>query len=97
MSFNENTRVKIPAILHLGKLGYDYLSLSIIKPDETTNIFTELFTQSLLRINPERRWCINNGKAKNPLPQKAQGATVPIRAEMGIPRAVMIFMAAMRT
>ncbi len=53
MSFNENTRVKIPAILHLGKLGYDYLSLSIIKPDETTNIFTELFTQSLLRLNPE--------------------------------------------
>lgn len=43
------------------------------------------------------RWCINNGKAKNPLPPKTQGATVPIRAEMGIPRAVMIFMAAMRT
>jgi type I restriction enzyme R subunit len=53
MSFNENTRVKIPAILHLCKLGYKYLSLSTIKPDENTNIFTELFTQSLLRINPE--------------------------------------------
>jgi len=27
MSFNENTRVKIPAILHLCRLGYDYLLL----------------------------------------------------------------------
>jgi type I restriction enzyme R subunit len=42
MSFNENTRVKIPAILHLGKLGYEYLSLSAIKPDENTNIFNDL-------------------------------------------------------
>ena len=28
MSFNENTRVKIPAILHLCGLGYNYLSIS---------------------------------------------------------------------
>ncbi|MEZ4692297.1 MAG: type I restriction endonuclease [Ignavibacteria bacterium] len=28
MSFNENTRVKLPAILHLYRLGYDYISLS---------------------------------------------------------------------
>jgi type I restriction enzyme R subunit len=28
MSFNENTRVKIPAILHLCRLGYEYISLS---------------------------------------------------------------------
>jgi type I restriction enzyme R subunit len=53
MSFNENTRVKIPAILHLDKLGYDYLSLNTLKPDENTNIFTELFTKSLFRLNPE--------------------------------------------
>ncbi len=25
--YNENSRVKIPAILHLMRLGYDYLSL----------------------------------------------------------------------
>ena len=31
----------------------------------------------------KRRWCINNGKAKIPHPQKTQGATVPIRVEMG--------------
>lgn len=27
MAFNENTRVKIPAILHLTQRGYEYVSL----------------------------------------------------------------------
>jgi type I restriction enzyme R subunit len=53
MSFNENTRVKIPAILHLCRLGYDYLSLSGAKIDESTNIFTDIFAESILRINPD--------------------------------------------
>ncbi len=53
MSFNENTRVKIPAILHLARLGYEYVSLSKAKWDEGTNIFTKIFTESILRINPE--------------------------------------------
>jgi len=53
MSFNENTRVKIPAILHLCRLGYNYLSLSGAKIDESTNIFTDIFAESILRINPD--------------------------------------------
>lgn len=53
MAFNENTRVKIPAILHLNRLGYHYLSLSTAKRDESTNIFTDIFSTSLARINPE--------------------------------------------
>jgi type I restriction enzyme R subunit len=53
MTFNENTRVKLPAILHLYRLGYDYISLSNAKRDESTNIFTDIFKESLLRINPE--------------------------------------------
>lgn len=53
MSFNENTRVKIPAILHLCKLGYEYLSLSNTKKDESTNIFTDIFIDSISRINPD--------------------------------------------
>ncbi len=53
MAFNENTRVKIPAILHLCRLGYRYISLSKAKRDESTNIFTDIFTESILRINPE--------------------------------------------
>ncbi len=54
MSFNENTRVKIPAILHLTRLGYDYLSLSGAKLDEETNIFTNIFNESILRINKDK-------------------------------------------
>lgn len=51
MSFNENTRVKIPAILHLCRLGYKYVSLSEEKWDESTNIFTDIFAESIARIN----------------------------------------------
>lgn len=53
MAFNENTRVKIPAILHLCRLGYDYISLYKVKNDESTNIFTDIFTESITRINPD--------------------------------------------
>jgi type I restriction enzyme R subunit len=53
MSFNENSRVKIPAILHLCRLGYRYLSLTQTQRDESTNIFTDIFAESLLKINPD--------------------------------------------
>lgn len=53
MTFNENTRVKIPAILHLTRLGYEYLPLTNTKRDETSNIFTDVFSESVKRINPE--------------------------------------------
>jgi type I restriction enzyme, R subunit len=53
MAFNEDSRVKIPAILHLTRLGYSYLSLKGAKWDESTNIFPELFHTSIAAINPE--------------------------------------------
>ena len=53
MKFNEDSRVKIPTILHLIKLGYTYLSLKNQKWDESTNIFTDIFHESIQRINPE--------------------------------------------
>ncbi len=53
MSFNENTRVKIPAILHLCRLGYNYLSLKTATWDSSTNIFNNIFEESIQRINPE--------------------------------------------
>jgi len=53
MAFNENTRVKIPAILHLCRLGYEYVSLSKSKWDITTNIFTDIFAETIQRINPD--------------------------------------------
>jgi type I restriction enzyme R subunit len=54
VTFNENSRVKIPAILHLMRLGYAYLSLKDPKViwNESTNIFTDIFFQSIKRINP---------------------------------------------
>ena len=53
MSFNENTRVKIPALIHLERLGYKYLSLKTSNWDSDTNIFTEVLDASLSRLNPE--------------------------------------------
>ena len=53
MKFNEDSRVKIPAILHLVRLGYDYLSLKDASWDESTNIFPDIFKGSVGRINPE--------------------------------------------
>jgi type I restriction enzyme R subunit len=52
MKFNEDSRVKIPAILHLTRLGYTYLSLKDLKWDETSNIVPSLFRTSLAAINP---------------------------------------------
>ncbi|WP_103034027.1 type I restriction endonuclease subunit R [Moraxella sp. RCAD0137] len=50
---NENSRVKIPAVLHLMRLGYQYLSLKQQTWDTQTNIFPEIFIDSLCRINPD--------------------------------------------
>ena len=52
MNFNEDSRVKLPAILHLTQLGYKYLSLKEAKWDEETNIFADIFKESIKRINP---------------------------------------------
>lgn len=52
-NFSENSRVKIPTILHLVRLGYEYLSLKDHSWDESTNIFTDVFNDSIKRINPD--------------------------------------------
>ncbi len=52
MKFNEDSRVKIPSILHLIRLGYSYLSLKDQEWDKSTNIFTGIFSESIQRINP---------------------------------------------
>ncbi len=53
MKFNEDTRVKLPSILHLTRLGYTYLSLKMAVWDTDTNIFTDIFIESILKINPD--------------------------------------------
>ena len=51
-NFNENTRVQVPAALHLCKLGYTYLD-DISDFDIKTNILKDVFIRSVKRLNPE--------------------------------------------
>ena len=53
MEFSENTRVKIPALVHATRLGYKYLSLKEHKNeiDRETNIFKNIFKESINKIN----------------------------------------------
>ncbi len=55
MPYNEITRVQIPALMHLAKLGYNFISQKN-KPnlDTATNILTDSFTQSFERLNPTK-------------------------------------------
>ncbi|MCZ2085316.1 MAG: DEAD/DEAH box helicase family protein [Flavobacteriales bacterium] len=52
MTFNEDSRVKIPAIVHLTRLGFTYVPKSgIANLHADTNIFKDLFKQGLSKIN----------------------------------------------
>lgn len=53
MAFIENSRVKIPALLHLMRLGYTYIPLREQIRRSDSNIFEDKFLESLLRINPD--------------------------------------------
>lgn len=52
MAFNEDSRVKIPAILHLVRLGFTYIPQSAQNRREETNIFESIFAESILKLNP---------------------------------------------
>lgn len=52
MAFNEDSRVKIPAILHLIRLGFSYIPQSAQNRWEDTNIFESIFSESILKLNP---------------------------------------------
>lgn len=53
--FNEDTRVKIPALVHLTRLGYKYISCADVRAqaDPETNILKSIFTKQILKLNPE--------------------------------------------
>ncbi|MBE8723403.1 type I restriction endonuclease subunit R [Flavobacterium hungaricum] len=53
MVFNEDSRVKIPTLLHVIRLGYKYLPLGNAIWDESTNIFTDIFRENILKLNPK--------------------------------------------
>ena len=52
MKFNEDSRVKIPSILHLMRLGYTYLSLKGLEWEESSNIVPSIFRASVASLNP---------------------------------------------
>ena len=54
MAFNENSRVKLPALVHLCKLDYNYFSEKKLKLvcDPDTNINVEVFKSKLRLFNP---------------------------------------------
>jgi len=51
MLFNENSRVKIPAILHLIKLGYQYIPIKEQIRVQENNIFSSIFVSKISEIN----------------------------------------------
>lgn len=51
MKFNEDSRVKIPAILHLMKLGYTYIPFKEQNRIEDNNIFPNIFIPKIAEIN----------------------------------------------
>ncbi|MCH5302919.1 MAG: type I restriction endonuclease subunit R [Prevotella sp.] len=51
-NFNENTRVQVPAALHLCKLGYTYFD-NTDNIDPQTNIIVDVFLEAVERLNPD--------------------------------------------
>ncbi len=53
VKFDENSRVKIPALIHATRLGYNYLSIKENKYqiEPRINIFKNVFRDSLNKIN----------------------------------------------
>ncbi|AYN01861.1 type I restriction endonuclease [Chryseobacterium sp. 3008163] len=51
MKFNEDSRVKIPALLHLMRLGYQYIPLNQQNRIEENNIFSAIFISQISKIN----------------------------------------------
>lgn len=57
MTYNENFRVKILAILHLMRIKYEYnLQRRHDGREERTNIFPEIFVDPVMRIKPTATW-----------------------------------------
>lgn len=51
MKFNEDSRVKIPALLHLIRLGYQYIPLNEQDRIESNNIFSSIFIPKISALN----------------------------------------------
>ncbi|MDR1498088.1 MAG: DEAD/DEAH box helicase family protein [Puniceicoccales bacterium] len=78
-NWNENTRVKLPALLHLTRLGWKYFSIqesgAAFHFDHETNIITGVFLEQFFKINPAAKSTYNDKKSDAPLKD--------IRVELG--------------
>ena len=59
-NFNELTRVQMPALVHLTRLGYEYYgkiteNFAGIKYDPDTNILLDVFEKQFKKLNPEKK------------------------------------------
>ncbi|MFI3297558.1 MAG: type I restriction endonuclease [bacterium] len=51
-TFNEDSRVKLPALIHLCRLGYRYVSIKSLDFDVDTNISRPILKEKLSEFNP---------------------------------------------
>ncbi len=78
MSFNEDTRVKIPSILHLCRMGYTYISLKGRTYDENTVV--QIMTGSIQKkINQENLLNVKTLMVENEYLDKFSSLINPIR------------------
>src|SRR5699024_10475533 len=51
MIHNEDSRVKLPALIHFLRLGFQYQTKRKTAIDEKNNIFVDIFKESISRLN----------------------------------------------
>ena len=54
-NFTELTRVQIPALLHLERLGYKFVHRDSLNPEPQSNILTDVFKEAVKHLNPAMR------------------------------------------
>ena len=54
-NFTELTRVQIPALLHLEKLGYTFVHRDSLNTELQSNILTDVFKEAVHNLNPAMR------------------------------------------
>ena len=54
MAFNEDTRVKIPALAHLSRLGFDFVEPGALELNPQNNVAEAKCIEFMKRINPSR-------------------------------------------
>lgn len=51
MIHNEDSRVKLPAMIHFLRLGFKYQTKRKMKIDQRNNIFVDIFKDSISKVN----------------------------------------------